>query len=267
MCLETKNVVSSHLYPAALYAYCRSADDESPMRVANDAVMLTDHQIQDYLLCLDCEDILNKGGETWVNPKLATIKASFPLYDLLMKVAPAFQDEKGGVYWAAQNPDIDVEKLTHFAIGIFWKAAVHTWKIGRETVRIQLGPYADPIRLWLRGECSFPMNVNLTVAVARSENVLLVLTGPTKQSPKRWHSFSLQVPGLLFTLHVGKLMDLEIKDCCFHQGLDHPMFVSDDVMNALWNWMGANFRESRKTKSYLQAKTKRTDKGKSKTAG
>lgn len=112
------------------------------MRVANDAVMLTDHQVQDYLLCLDCEDILNKGGETWVNPKLATIKASFPLYDLLMKVAPAFQDEKGGVYWAAQNPDIDVEKLTHFAMGIFWKGAVHAWRIGREKIRIDLGPYA-----------------------------------------------------------------------------------------------------------------------------
>ena len=258
MCLETKNVVSSHLYPAALYAYCRSATDESPMQVANDAVMLTDRQVQDHLLCLDCEDILNKGGETWVNPKLATIKASFPLYDLLTKVAPAFQDEKGGVYWAVQNPDIDVEKLTHFAVGIFWKAAVHDWKMGRETVRIWLGRYADPIRLWLRGESSFPRDVNLTLLMARPENVLVVLTGPTKQATKRWHSFSLQVPGLLFTLHVGRLMDSEIKECCFHQDPAHPIFVSDDVMHALWKWMAKNYMESRKTKSYLGAKAKRS---------
>ena len=74
MCLETKSVVSSHLYPAALYDYCRNSVGESPMCVANGVVMVTDRQVQDYLLCLECEEVLNKGGETWVNPKLATIK-------------------------------------------------------------------------------------------------------------------------------------------------------------------------------------------------
>lgn len=260
MCLETKNVVSSHLYPAALYDYCRTPEGYSPMLVASDAVMLTDQQVQDDLLCLKCEDILNKGGETWVNPKLATVKDSFPLYDLLMRVAPVFQDEKGGVYWASQNPDIDVDKLTHFAVGIFWKAAVHTWRIGKEKIRIELGPYADPIRLWLRGECSFPGNVNLTLAMARPESTLVVLTGPTKQSTKRWHSFSVQVPGLLFTLHAGKLMDSEIKECCFHQDPAHPIFVSDDIMGALWGRIGDQYREARKTKSYLEAKAKRPTK-------
>jgi hypothetical protein len=259
MCLETKNVVSSHLYPAALYDYCRSPEGHSPMRVANDAVMLTDRQIQDDLLCLKCEDILNKRGETWVNPKLATIKNGFPLYELLMKVAPVYHDEKGGVYWASQNPDIDVEKLTHFAMGIFWKAAVHTWKISREErIRIDLGPYADRIRLWLRGESSFPRNVSLSLAVARPENALVVLTGPNKQLTKLWHSFSLQVPGLLFTLHVGKLMDSEIKDCCFNQKPTHPLFVSDDVMSALWGRLGDHYREARKTRSYLKQRTKKT---------
>src|ERR1700722_487881 len=216
MCLETKDVVSSHLYPAAMYAYCRNADDESPMQVANGVVMQTDRQVQDYLLCLECEDILNKGGETWVNPKLAPVKQGFLLYDLVMKGPAAFQDGNGGTYYAAQNPQIDVEKLTHFAMGMFWKAAVHTWRNGREKIRIELGPYTEPIRLWLRSEGSFPRNVNLAVAVARAENTLVVMTGPVKQSTKRWQSFSLQVPGLLFTLHVGKLIDLELRNCCFH---------------------------------------------------
>lgn len=257
MCLETKNVVSSHLYPAALYAYCRNADDESPMRVANGVVMQTDWQVQDYLLCLECEDILNKNGETWANPKLATVKDGFPLYDLLMKGPAAFQDEKGGTYYVAQNPHIDVEKLTHFAIGIFWKAAIHTWRNGRERIRIELGPYGEPIRRWLRSEGSFPKNVNLAVAMAKPENTLVVLTGPVKQSTKRWQSFSLQVPGLLFTLHVGKLIDPEMKNCCFHEDPTHPIFVSDDVMEALWKRLGNHYRESRKMRGYLQAKAKR----------
>lgn len=259
MCLETKSVVSSHLYPAALYVYCRNANDESPMRVANGVVMQTDWQVQDYLLCLACEDILNKGGETWVNAKLATIKDGFPLYDLLMKGPAAFQDREGGTYHAAQNPHIDVEKLTHFAMGIFWKGAVHTWRIGKDEIRIELGPYAEPIRLWLRGERSFPQNVHLTLAIAKPGNTLVVLTGPTMQTTKRWHSFSLQVPGLLYTLHVGRLMDLEVKDCCFHEDPSHPIFVSDDVMGALWKLLGDHYRGSRKSKSYLKAKLKRSN--------
>lgn len=250
-------MVSSHLYPRALYAYCRSSVHESPMQVANDVVMLTDYQVQDYLLCLECEDILNKGGETWVNPKLATAKDGFPLYDLLMKGPAAFQDSMGGVYYAAENPHIDVKKLTHFAMGIFWKGAVHTWLVGRDKIKIELGPYAEPTRLWLRGERPFPSNVNLTLLMARPENTLVVLTGPTKQSTKRWHSFSLQVPGLLFTLHVGRVMDSEIKSCCLYEDAGHPIFVSDDVMGAVWKWMAKNFRESRKTNSYLEAKRKR----------
>jgi hypothetical protein len=89
---------------------------------------------------------------------------------------------------------------------------------------------------------------------------LVVLTGPVKQSAKRWHSFSPQVPGLPFTLHLGKLIDVEMKDCCFHEDPMHPMFIADDVMEALWNKLGEHYRESRKTKSYLAAKAKRAAK-------
>jgi len=221
-------------------------------------VMQTDRQVQDYLLCLGCEDILNKGGEMWVNPKLATVKDGFLLCDLLIKGPAAFQNGKGAIYYAAQNPHIDVEKLTHFAMGIFWKAAVHTWRIGKETIKIELGPYAEPIRSWLRGEQPFPKSVNHTLAVARPENALVILTGPTKQSTQRWKSFSLQVPGLLCTLHVGKLIDLEMKNCCFHEEPTHPIFVSDEVMGALWKRVGDHYRGSRKTMGYLAEKAKRT---------
>ncbi|PYT55261.1 MAG: hypothetical protein DMG43_03790 [Acidobacteria bacterium] len=248
MCLETKSVVSSHLYPAALYAYCRSAEDESPMRVGDDVVMLSDRQLQDYLLCAECEDILNKRGEMWVNPKLATVKDGFPLYEILIKGPAAHEDEDGGLYFASLNPELEVEKLTHFAMGIFWKAAVHSWKGKKRSPMIELGPYGDAIRLWLRGEGTFPKNVCLTVMLSRADRTLVVLGGPAPQSTKRWQSYFLHVPGVVFTLHVGKLIDLEMRVSCFHENPTHPIFVSDQVMGALWKRMGDQYRESRKTK-------------------
>jgi hypothetical protein len=84
--------------------------------------------MQHPLLCLECEDILNQGGETWTNPRLTTVNEAFPFFAILVKHPAANEHEAGGLYSAAENPEIDVEKLTHFAIGICWKAAVHSWK-------------------------------------------------------------------------------------------------------------------------------------------
>jgi hypothetical protein len=140
MCLETTNVVSSHLHPSSLYQLFRSSEDASPIRVGDDVVMHTDRQMQDYLLCPRCEDILNKGGETWTIPKLATVEHNFPLYDILTKCPPAGQDKTWALHFTAENPEIDVEKLTHFALGIFWKASVHPWKGTEKSPMIQPWP-------------------------------------------------------------------------------------------------------------------------------
>jgi hypothetical protein len=258
MCLETKNVVSSHLHPAALYPYCRNADDESPMRVGDGVVMQTDRQTQAYLLCVECEDILNKGGEMWVNPKLATIQKTFPLHDLLMKGPATYQDEDGGLYCAALNPEIEVEKLTHFAMGIFWKGSVHSWKGKEQKPLIDLGPYSDLIRLWLRSEGTFPKDVCITVVLARPERALITLSGPGPQSKKEWHSYIVHVPGVAFTLHVGNRIDPQMRDTCFHENPGHPVIVSDMVMAGHWKHASDQYLESRKTESYLKGKAKRS---------
>jgi len=262
MCLETKKVVSSHLYPAALYVNCRSANDASPVRMGDGVVMQTDRQMQDYLLCEECEDILNRGGEKWTNPKLARLNKTFPLYEILVKGPTGHADETGGIYFASSNPEIDVEKMTHFALGIFWKASVYSWKANERNPMIQLGPYGDLIRLWLRGERAFPEGVCLSVLVARPEQALIVLNGPSATSLRGWHAFLLNVPGVSFILNVGRHMDPEMILTCFHESPQHPVFVSDEIMGLVWKRFVEQFLESRKTKSYLAAKAKRSPIGK-----
>ena len=84
MCLQQKTLVRSHLIPAALYAYCRKGGHR-PIRFGDGALIPTDRQTQDYLLCRECETVLNRGGEAWMGKKLATWERTFPLYDLVMK--------------------------------------------------------------------------------------------------------------------------------------------------------------------------------------
>jgi hypothetical protein len=148
MCLEeNKQIGSSHLMPAGLYETCRNGTSE-PIKVSDQIVMETSRQTQDYLLCVgkgSCEERLNKEGEQWVLPMLMKKDRSFPLYDLL-KSKSEFEELDGKAFFAAKIPEVDVKKLTHFAMGIFWKASVHSWKKEKGKPRITLGRYSEAIR-------------------------------------------------------------------------------------------------------------------------
>ncbi len=130
MCLREAMLVSSHLMPRLVYDYCRK-EEHRPIKVGDGVLIPTDRQTQDYLLCKDCEDVLNDGGEAWIGDKLARWERTFPFYDLLTRVPPLLDEDGSTVYLAAQNPEIEVKKLIHFALGIFWKASVHPWKATR----------------------------------------------------------------------------------------------------------------------------------------
>jgi len=123
--------------------------EHRPLKFGGGIVLPTDRQTEDYLLCDDCENILSRDGDTWVVGKPVTLEKKFLLYDLLTQQKPNFDVDGTLIYYAAQNPQIEVAKLTHFALGIFWKAAVHSWGLTDNDSIIELGPYSEKIRLWL----------------------------------------------------------------------------------------------------------------------
>jgi hypothetical protein len=252
MCLETKEVISSHLIPAGLYDYCRSGN-EKPVRVGDGVVMQTDRQVQAYLLCSDCDQLLNRSGETWAIPKFARTDGGFPLYEMISAVAPVEPD----LYATANNPLIDREKLTHFAMGIFWKASVHSWRGSEKAPLIELGPYAESIRKWLRAESDFPQHVCLSVGLSKAHNAAIVFRAPLETRVEGARLFSLVLPGALFVLTVGKTMAAEYKTVCFWSSLEHYVVVSDELTAQLWMRVGKDLHESRKTERYLRGKDRR----------
>jgi len=75
-------------------------------------------------------------GERWVLSRIAA-KAGFPLLGALRN-APIDEDIPGAtLHRCVGVPGIDVEKLTYFAMSIFWRAAAHDWK--QKVVRLKLG--------------------------------------------------------------------------------------------------------------------------------
>lgn len=255
LCLTDGQVVSNHLLGAALYDYCRNPGC-SPIRLGDGKVFPTDRQTQDYLLCQDCEQRLNQGGEAWLSPRLATVERRFPLFDLLTKRQPAWVEKGVGIYMVADNPEIKADNLAHFAMGVFWKAAVHSWREGDRSTKIELGPYADPFRRWLLGEDQFPKNVCLQIAISPPDRAQILFIEPYEGKRSQWRSFFLYVLGVLFVIHVGRAI-VDAAELCFYQNPGHPIWVSEKIDSDFEKVFVRQFRSSYKTQAFLKAKHRR----------
>jgi len=240
--------------PRAIYDLCRTADSE-PVVVSSKVVMQSSRQTKDYLLCAECDNLLNKRGENWLLPKLATWDKGFPLYDLLTRVPPdvAYDGVEG--YAAARNPAIDVRAITHFALGVFWKAAVHSWSKEKGEPRIELGPYEEKLRRFIRGEGDFPEHTILNVGLAPPQIKFINSFEPYRGSAPGCRNFIFNVPGMQFVLTVGKTMSAELRETCFYRNRGHPVIVCDIAkpMFELYRKQAKRAHRSRKLVEYLAA--------------
>jgi hypothetical protein len=216
-------------------------------------------------LCDDCESILSRGGEAWVLGKLLTLEKKFPLYDLLTQRKPNFDDDGVLIYFGAENTQIKADKLTHFALGVFWKASVHSWGLGENEPLIELGPYSERIRLWLRSDGSFPENVYPIAIVSRPQTARSLACLPYEQTrdqqegeigTRRWRGFCFQVPGLSFVLNVGKTVEQGIRVMSLHTP-PHLISVADEEMKVRSEQVIIDrFHRNRKPKAFWKAMEK-----------
>ncbi len=157
------------------------------------------------------------------------------------------------MYATSKNPEIKVDKLLHFAMGIFWKASVHSWRGGETEPAIDLGKYGESVRTFLRGETSFPEHMALTVGVwpppvAPFANV------PYRGSAENVHNFLFAVPGINFALSVGNLVTRNMKQSSFSGSPLHPILVTNfsDGIARVNREIGAKAHKSQKVLKYVK---------------
>src|SRR5579862_3477078 len=201
LCLHEKPLCKSHLIPRAVYLLCRAqkATNPNPMMVTHKLAMQTSRQFQDYLLCFECEQLLRARGEDWVIPQLAKSADIFPLGQALRASPHLFDEPDVTAYALAGHPTIRPADLVHFAMGIFWKAAVHAWLPARKKSFVSLGEYEDKVREFLLGKAGFPANMALSLAVLPMPVVLIAFQFPfeTLARPED-RTFHLYVSGVNF---------------------------------------------------------------------
>lgn len=220
--------------------------------------MSSGRELKHPLLCKECDGALSRDGEDWTLPLLATIEGKFSFYDILTRVPPDVEEPDLRGYAASRNPDIDFGKLSHFAIGVFWKASVHSWSGTRTEPQIDLGPYGEEIRKFLRGEAPFPRYVALTVGVTPPPVKDIAFCQPYLGSMKNCHFFMFYVPGIAFALSVGKGIG-DAKNNCFYSNPLHPIVVGDisSGIKSVFRTISAGAHKSQKLMKYLEERSGR----------
>jgi hypothetical protein len=231
LCLMDRRLLKSHLMPRAAYRSLRGVlvKNPNPIAITDKTMVRTCFQMSDYLLCAPCEARFDRNGERWVMPRIAK-STGFRLRDTLSKAAPEEISPGSSAYACSTIPEIDVEKLTYFAMSIFWRAAAHTWKYPYGgSVHIDLGSYRERIRTWLLGESTFPINVGLTVAIDPENRDTFSLCTPFLVQRAPYHAFIFYAPGIEFVLWVGRAVPVSIRKACIYSSALHPIFMTDGV--------------------------------------
>jgi len=221
LCLQTRMLQDSHLLPAALYRMSRldGAANPNPYLISAKRTIQTSRQIKDYVLCRDCEQRINRGGEHYAMSQVNR-NGSFPLLAMLNSV-PASRSSSGfSWYYANSTPSIDRDKLGYFALSVFWRASVHIWhRPEKKEPPIRLGALEEPIRRYLLGLRSFPDDVVVLLLFVCtdlfSQNVFYE---PSKGNELDDTTWTFQVRGLNFFLSAKAGKPSGLADACMVTG-------------------------------------------------
>jgi hypothetical protein len=227
LCLEEKDLVDGHLISAGIVRQLRAPmlSNPNPLTLTKKIAVQTSVPISDYVMCQECDNRLGQYGETWTIPNLATME-SFPIGEALHNATPLITIGRLAAYAGRDISGIDMESLGFFGLSVFWKCASHPWRDATNgRIDIDLGPYQEPLRQYLHGDASFPTDIALLIAVPTDEVMIGAYT-PRRGHERTFHNFVCYVPGVEFTLCVGKGIPKEVRTCCSYSSPNKLIYLS-----------------------------------------
>ena len=174
----------------------------------------TSRQMSAALLCADCEQILNQKGESWVLRHCYRGNGNFPLAALMREELPRGTPLTQGMHRLPATATVALNRITHFAASVFWRATLRSWtwlRWGRP-FRLVLGPYQERLRRFLLGG-PFPQGVCFFVLLnsnTTDDNIALYPPEALDRGDTYRH-YQFLIPGLFFQAVFGSKIPVELK--------------------------------------------------------
>jgi hypothetical protein len=250
---SSRPIVCSHLMPAALYSMTREKDTGNSRLIVltSKTTTPTDKQIQEDLLCLRCENLLNKNGETYALSQVHN-GTTFPLLDRL-KVAMPLHSGFGVEKFSGDSVGIATDKLAHFALGLFWKASAHVWHAhDGSVIHHSLGTYEEPVRRYLRGEAPFPPDLTLVATACTDFYSQNNFYSPCEVTGAQIKSYGALARGIHFRLFAGSDLPVVIRETCCITGAGRPIFTGDctNISGHAFKFLHATSRPSKGMRTF-----------------
>lgn len=207
----------SDLIPKAISRWIRLSmagdPNPNPVVITKNGALQTNFRVAEYFLCPSCEDRLNKGGETWVL-KNAYRGDSFPMRDALASASQIGQLSKAKFFDVSFTENFQLQKLIHFFVGIFWKAAAREWTSVDHKMQLDFGPYEERLRSYLIGTTAFPERAALIINLSGNVKPLICAMYPYGGGHiEGTRQYRVALPGMAAWLHIGNL-PAALKEMC-----------------------------------------------------
>jgi hypothetical protein len=211
LCLYEKELCDSHYLPKGMYRFARAPQLKNPNPIMNINGKLTQisDQFRGYVLCTDCERLLNFNGEKWVQANIpATYGSEFPLQNAIKKLQPIWSEQGLDIYNVSGEVAFDVQKLVYFGLSVFWRGAAHQWasSTGQLAPEVPLGTAQEPLRKFLMGAGPIPAEMVLLLYMWPFEDSKTIpgLWAPRSVDNPAIQEYWFCVPGLIYRLFIGK---------------------------------------------------------------
>jgi hypothetical protein len=225
LCLQQAELQHSHLLPRALYRMIGTGTD----RVHPDTVQLTlnsrtksSEQARRHLLCSLCEQCLNENGERWVLHNCYRGRGRFRLRSELRR-RTILSGAEIEAYMAFEE---EVARLSYFCLSVVWRASLCDWYCrGERYQQVELGPYQEGIRKYLKGEAPVPHRVGVMVMLSGLERPVLAMSFPFSYREDSHHCHRFHIPGVTFVATVGGGDSSMIEDHLSVLRPPHPILI------------------------------------------
>jgi len=152
---------------------------------------------------------------------------SFLSAELLRRSRPSVGTigEHTRLYEAARIPEINATAITHFAIGIFWKASIYDWNAGG-SIPVNLAGCDDQLRRCLLGEADFPKDGVLAVLAREGGPIDRLTHTPTGSAGPDISTYQFPIPGFSFVFTIGRDISERVSRYCFVRGVGRPIVIT-----------------------------------------